>query len=88
MGEILVYSGANGLWFWRLAAANGRIVCDSAEGYDSEHNCLRGLASVRDLMGGAQITIVEGDNRRSVTPEGDEIKPEKPKGKAKGNKKD
>lgn len=34
-------------WFWRLRAANGRIVADSAEGYHNRDDALDGVEKVQ-----------------------------------------
>ena len=37
---------------WRLRAANGRVIADSAEGYRTKRACLQGVHRVGDgLMG-------------------------------------
>jgi len=40
-------------WYWRLRAANGRIVADGAEGYASKRNVLRAIQRVRLLVSGS-----------------------------------
>lgn len=35
------YEDAAGEWRWRLKAANGKIIADSAEGYASQSNAQR-----------------------------------------------
>lgn len=42
-----VYEDEQGEWRWRLVDGNGRIVADSAEGYDSASNAERALDNVR-----------------------------------------
>jgi uncharacterized protein YegP (UPF0339 family) len=44
IGEI--YRGEDGDWRWRVRAANGRIVADSAEGYENRTDCAHMLATV------------------------------------------
>lgn len=39
--RIVCYRGADGDWRWRMVAANGRIVADSAEGYRRRGQCVR-----------------------------------------------
>ena len=41
-----VYRDKSGDWRWRLRAANGRIVADSAEGYASRRNLYRALNDI------------------------------------------
>ena len=40
-------------WRWRLRAANGRIVADSAEGYASKRNVNRAITAMLDAVGGS-----------------------------------
>jgi uncharacterized protein YegP (UPF0339 family) len=42
-------------WWWRLRAANGRIIADGSEGYDSRRNVLRAIATVRATLGKADV---------------------------------
>lgn len=54
-----VYSDKRGEWRWRLLAENGRIIADSAEGYNERHSAIQGVQLVRDNALAAVI-IVEG----------------------------
>jgi uncharacterized protein YegP (UPF0339 family) len=36
-----------GEWRWHLKAANGRILADSGEGYNSEQECLEDIKQVK-----------------------------------------
>lgn len=47
--KIEVYEDNAGEWRWRLVAANGKIVADSGEGYDTKGNALRGFERFREL---------------------------------------
>ena len=47
------YRDAAGDWRWRLRAANGRIVADSAEGYASRRNLYRALNDLPTHVGAA-----------------------------------
>lgn len=51
-----VYKDTKGEWRWRLKAANGRTVADSAEGYSSKQGCLNGIDLVK---GTTNIPVVE-----------------------------
>jgi uncharacterized protein YegP (UPF0339 family) len=53
-----IYKDSSGEWRWRLKAANGNIVADSAEGYSSKQNCKHGVDLVR---GSTNLPIVEDD---------------------------
>lgn len=44
------YQDLRGAWRWSLIAANGRIIADSAEGYSTEANLNRAIASIQELM--------------------------------------
>ncbi len=46
-----LYRDAAGEWRWRLRAANGGVVADSAEGYARREDCEHGIALVK----GSQI---------------------------------
>jgi uncharacterized protein YegP (UPF0339 family) len=39
--ELYRDSSAKAEWRWRVRAANGKVVSDSAEGYSSHAHCLR-----------------------------------------------
>jgi uncharacterized protein YegP (UPF0339 family) len=58
-----VYEARRGLmrrkqWRWRLKAANGRVVADSAESYNNKRDCLVMAQTIRDQVGGAPIEEV------------------------------
>jgi uncharacterized protein len=36
-------------WRWRLVAANGRIMADSAEAYTRKRDCVRALQTIQAL---------------------------------------
>lgn len=42
-----IYIDANRQWRWRLAAANGRIVANSGEGYHNRQDCLSAISLVK-----------------------------------------
>lgn len=50
-----IYQDTSGDWRWRLRAANGRIVADSAEGYASKRNAKRAVMSTLDATESALI---------------------------------
>ena len=47
MAEYETYQDEAGEWRWRLVEANGRIVAESGEGYDSKSNVERALDNVK-----------------------------------------
>ncbi|MDI9239867.1 DUF1508 domain-containing protein [Lysobacter sp. LF1] len=50
MRFVVYKSGASALsqvWRWRLVAANGKTIADSAEGYYSKADCLHGIELVK-----------------------------------------
>ena len=44
------YRDEKGEWRWRLLAANGLIVADSAEGYATKRGLNRAIARVREIV--------------------------------------
>ncbi|WP_436926557.1 HVO_2922 family protein [Halosimplex amylolyticum] len=42
-------------WRWRLVAANGNIIADSGEGYQSKQGVERGIRSVKRSAPGADV---------------------------------
>lgn len=53
-----IYRDASGDWRWRLRAANGRIVADSAEGYASKRNAQRAMGALYDAVDGVRAAAV------------------------------
>jgi len=53
--EFIIYKDKNLQWRWRLVASNGRIVADSAEGYQNRGDCLYQIANMRKLVGEAEV---------------------------------
>lgn len=43
--RIEMYQDKAGEWRWRLVAPNGRILCDSAEGYSTKPGVRRSIAN-------------------------------------------
>ncbi|HMH43612.1 MAG TPA: YegP family protein [Pyrinomonadaceae bacterium] len=50
----IYYKDQKGEWRWRLKAANGRILADSGEGYNSESEC---LADIDRVKGSRDATV-------------------------------
>jgi len=44
--KAIIYEGIDGRWYWRLKAANGRIVADGSQGYVSASNAKRALTDI------------------------------------------
>ena len=42
-------------WRWRLVAANGNIIADSGEGYNSKQGAKRGIESVKRVAADAAV---------------------------------
>lgn len=42
-----IFQEAGGKWRWRLIAANGTVVCESAEAYDHRLHLSWGMSQVR-----------------------------------------
>ena len=50
-----IYRDARREFRWRLKAANGRIIADSSEGYDSREGARRGAENVKAHASSAPI---------------------------------
>ena len=51
-----MYLDNQGRWRWRLRAANGRIIADSAEGYMNKQDCWDAITIVK---GSASAPVYE-----------------------------
>lgn len=49
MIAVEVYQAKDG-WRWRLTAANGKVVADSGEAYDTEFNAQRAARRTKELF--------------------------------------
>lgn len=67
MAKIIIYRDSKDEWRWRVVAANGRVLADSAEGYDSKHNVERALDRDLELLR-APVTFWEADANGTLTP--------------------
>ena len=45
-----VMDGNKPPWYWRIRAANGRIIADGGEGYVSKRNAIRAFESVKEAV--------------------------------------
>lgn len=50
-----LYQDTASEWRWRLIAANGNIIADSGEGYNSKQGAKRGIESVKSSAPKAPI---------------------------------
>jgi uncharacterized protein YegP (UPF0339 family) len=53
-----IYEDSAGEWRWRLIAANGNIIADSGEGYNSKQGARRGIESVKRCVPDAEVADV------------------------------
>ena len=60
-----LYEDRGGEWRWRLVAANGRIIADSAQGYDDKQTAEEAIDRVRENVGNA--------DHLDITPAGFEV---------------
>lgn len=56
-----VYQDLRGEWRWRLVAENGRVMADSAEGYDEERGASKALATIVGAVATGEYTITTQD---------------------------
>jgi uncharacterized protein YegP (UPF0339 family) len=42
-----IYKDSQGLWRWRLTAANHKIIADSAEAYYNKQDCLHAINLIK-----------------------------------------
>ena len=54
-----VFQDTSDEWRWRLVAANGNIIADSGEGYQSKQGAQRGIESVKNSAAAASIQHVD-----------------------------
>ena len=52
-----LYKGHDGEWRWRLRAANGNVIADSAEGYERRGDCERGIELVRSSANASLVDM-------------------------------
>ena len=55
---IRIYKGEDDQFYFKVIAKNGQIVAIS-EGYTTKHNCLNGIESLRENIGGTDDTTKE-----------------------------
>jgi len=73
MAEFEIYEDYSQEWRWRMLADNGRIMADSAEGYDSETNAHRAVDRFLELARKATIetTIKDMEGESDVSDVGE-----------------
>lgn len=54
--RVEIFKGDDGLWRWRLKAANHKIIATSGESFDSKSNAKR--AGIR-VTGSTKVDVVE-----------------------------
>jgi len=54
-----IYSDVPGEWRWQLKSGNGKIIADSAEGYQRKSHCAKMVDLIR---GSALYAKVEGES--------------------------
>lgn len=54
------FKGIPGKWYWRLRAANGRIVADSGQGYKYRRGCREAIRTVMLGAWSAEMVKVAG----------------------------
>ena len=59
MAKFHIYEDKKGEYRWRLVARNGRVMADSAEGYNSQLACEQALNKFRELAALADIILEE-----------------------------
>jgi len=59
-----VYQDRGGKWRWRLRAVNGRIICDSAQGYINREDAYAGINSVRKYANSQIVLLEESDDKK------------------------
>jgi len=57
MATVEFYRDSDGEWRWRLTAANGNIIADSAEGYERMDGAVNGFNAVAREAAGAEVLI-------------------------------
>lgn len=65
MAQFKIYQDRKGEFRWRLVAKNGRIIADSAEGYDTEQNVVTAVKRVMELISEATIAAEDRSNGRN-----------------------
>ena len=58
-GKFEVFESVDsGIWYFRLVAANGKIIAQS-EGYSRPRNALKGIAAIKKIAKSAPIVILK-----------------------------
>lgn len=56
--KIELYPGPDGLWRWRLRAANGKITADGSEGYANESSVRRAVRRLFNVLCNGPLKVV------------------------------
>jgi uncharacterized protein YegP (UPF0339 family) len=72
-----IYKDSRGEWRWRLKAANGKILAESGEGYNTKQACKEGIELVKGAVSAAVVEDFEGPHsgRLPGGPHGADSKP-------------
>jgi uncharacterized protein YegP (UPF0339 family) len=65
-----IYEDAQNEWRWTLKAANGQIVADGGEGYDSKSNCMKAVRRIKTKVariGRAYVEVSKQPRHLRVT---------------------
>ncbi len=54
-----IYKDVNKQWRWRLKAANGKIVADSAEAYNHKGDCMRMVDLIRSHAAESLMVFID-----------------------------
>jgi uncharacterized protein YegP (UPF0339 family) len=68
--KFFMYQDKRGDWRWRLVAANGKTVADSAEGYNGQGNVRRAIKAFRKGIDAAELVVVK--EHKWVWPTGED----------------
>lgn len=63
-----IYKDSNSEWRWRLKAANGKVIADSGEGYNTKEACRAGIELVKGASGAPIVEDLEGTHGAGNTP--------------------
>jgi len=54
-----IYKDRRGEFRWRLVAANGQIVADSGEGYETKTGCEEAVQRIKTAAGEAAVEVTD-----------------------------
>lgn len=47
--KFIIYKDKNGEWRWKIKAANGKIIADSAEGYKNKEDAINMINAIVEI---------------------------------------